>query len=202
LQEQATEQLSGQLSGQPSGQAAGPPVAKVVNEPEQRFDLMVNEQKHTVTATFDTPLLYVLRSELELNGPRFGCGLAQCGACTVHIDGKPIRSCRMSVGRTVGHKITTIEGLSATYQGAGHGTSSHEPSALHPVQQAWIDEQVPQCGSCQNGWIMYSAHLLSTVKQPTENQIRNALTGLKCRCGSQVAILRAVRRAAKTMGEA
>jgi nicotinate dehydrogenase subunit A len=197
LQEQAAEQLSGQPSSQVSGQTTGTAAAKVVNEPEQRFDLTVNEQKHTVVATFDTPLLYVLRGELELNGPRFGCGLAQCGACTVHVDGKPIRSCRMSVGRTVGHKITTIEGLSATYHAA-----SNQPPALHPVQQAWIDEQVPQCGSCQNGWIMYSAHLLSTVKQPTENQIRNALTGLKCRCGSQVAILRAVRRAAKTMGEA
>jgi len=194
LQEQAAEQISGQLSGQ----TAGPAVAKVINEPEQSFDLTVNEQKHTVIATFDTPLLYALRGELELNGPRFGCGLAQCGACTVHVDGKPIRSCRMSVGRTVGHKITTLEGLSATYHGAG----SNQSAALHPVQQAWIDEQVPQCGSCQNGWIMYSAHLLSTVKQPTENQIRAALTGLKCRCGSQVAILRAVRRAAKTMGEA
>lgn len=173
-------------------------VPTVHNEPEKTFRLTVNGQEHSVLTTADTPLLYVLRNELNLNAPRFGCGLVQCGACTVHVDGKPIRSCRMAVGRAVGHQITTLEGLSATY----HSAKTNASSQLHPVQQAWIDEQVPQCGSCQNGWIMYSAHLFATVKQPTESQIRTALTGLKCRCGSQVAILRAVRRAAKVMGEA
>ena len=175
----------------------GRAVEKTLNQPEKTLRLIVNSQERNVVATPDTPLLYVLRGDLELNGPRFGCGLAQCGACTVHLDGKPIRSCVTPVGNVVGHKITTLEGLAATYNGP-HADAS---SKLHPVQQAWIDEQAPQCGSCQNGWIMYSAHLLATIHKPTESQIRAALSGLKCRCGSQVAILRAVRRAAQTMGE-
>ena len=176
----------------------GRAVQKTLNQPAKALRLTVNGQEHNVVATTDTPLLYVLRGELQLNGPRFGCGLAQCGACTVHVDGKPIRSCVMPVGGVVGHKITTLEGLAAAYNG-GHGDAS---SKLHPVQQAWIDEQVPQCGSCQNGWIMYSAHLLATVRRPTDSQIRAALSGLKCRCGSQVAILRAVRRAVQAIEEA
>jgi nicotinate dehydrogenase subunit A len=158
----------------------------------------VNGQQESVVVTPDTPLLYLLRGELRLNGPRFGCGLAQCGACTVHLDGKPIRSCVTPVGSAVGHKITTLEGLAATY----HGATTETSPKLHPVQQAWIDEQAPQCGSCQNGWIMYSAHLLATVRQPSESQIRAALSGLKCRCGSQLGILRAVRRAAKELEKA
>jgi nicotinate dehydrogenase subunit A len=173
-------------------------VGKTLSQPEKTLRLTVNSQEQEVVVAPDTPLLYVLRGELQLNGPRFGCGLAQCGACTVHLDGKPIRSCVTPVASVVGHKITTLEGLAATYSGP-HADAS---SKLHPVQQAWIDEQAPQCGSCQNGWIMYSAHLLATVHKPTESQIRAALSGLKCRCGSQVAILRAVRRAAQTMGEA
>jgi nicotinate dehydrogenase subunit A len=173
-------------------------VEKTVNQPERNLELTVNGEAHSVVASPNTPLLYVLRGELELNGPRFGCGLAQCGACTVHLDGKPIRSCVTPVASAAGHKITTIEGLAATYHAARAGASSK----LHPVQQAWIDEQAPQCGACQNGWIMYSAHLLDTVRKPTESQIRSALTGLKCRCGSQLGILRAVRRAAKAMQEA
>ena len=119
----------------------GRTVAKTLNQPEKNLELTVNGQAQTVVATANTPLLYVLRGELQLNGPRFGCGLAQCGACTVHLDGKPIRSCVTPVGSAVGHKITTLEGLAATY----HGDAS--ASKLHPVQQAWIDEQAPQCGS-------------------------------------------------------
>jgi nicotinate dehydrogenase subunit A len=176
----------------------GRAVQKTFNQPEKTLRMTVNGQEQNVVATPDTPLLYVLRAELQLNGPRFGCGLAQCGACTVHLDGKPVRSCVMPVGSVVGHKITTLEGLAAAYNGA-HGDAS---SKLHPLQQAWIDEQVPQCGSCQNGWIMYSAHLLATVRKPTDTQIRAALSGLKCRCGSQVAILRAVRRAVQAIEEA
>lgn len=172
-------------------------VGKTLRQPEKSLKLTVNGQEQEILVAPDTPLLYVLRGELQLNGPRFGCGLAQCGACTVHLDGKPIRSCVTPVASAVGHKITTLEGLAATYHSAHAGASSK----LHPVQQAWIDEQAPQCGACQNGWIMYSAHLLATVHKPTESQIRAALSGLKCRCGSQVAILRAVRRAAQTMGE-
>src|SRR5689334_25171053 len=153
--------------------------------------LKVNGRSHTLDLDPATPLLYALRDDLNLNGPKFGCGLGQCGACTVHLDGKPIRSCITPVGNTAGHKITTLEGLDAAYR-----------PKLHPVQQAWIDEQVPQCGACQNGWIMYSAHLLATVRNPSDSQIREALRGLKCRCGSQVGILRAVRRAAGLMKEA
>ncbi len=169
---------------------------KTLTQPEKKLKLTVNSQEHSVVATADTPLLYVLRDQLELTGPRFGCGLGQCGACTVHLDGKPIRSCITPVGNAVGHKITTLEGLAATQR------QCECIDMLHPVQQAWIDEQVPQCGSCQNGWIMYSAHLLATVRKPTDSQIRAALSGLKCRCGSQVGILRAVRRAANVMEEA
>ena len=167
---------------------------RTLSQPEKKLKLTVNSQERSVVAAADTPLLYVLRDQLELTGPRFGCGLGQCGACTVHLDGKPIRSCITSVGNAVGRKITTLEGLAATQPG--------NASNLHPVQQAWIDEQVPQCGSCQNGWIMYSAHLLATVRNPSDSQIREALSGLKCRCGSQVGILRAVRRAAGLMKEA
>jgi len=162
---------------------------KTLAQAEKTLKLMVNGQDRTVTVAPDTPLLYALRNEMELTGPHFGCGLGQCGACTVHLDGKPIRSCITPTASAVGHKITTLEGLA--------GASDK----LHPVQQAWIDEQVPQCGSCQNGWIMYSAHLLNTQKNPSDAQIRSALSGLKCRCGSQVGILRAVRQAAKNMGE-
>jgi nicotinate dehydrogenase subunit A len=161
---------------------------KTLNEVEKPLKLTVNGEEHTVAAVPDMPLLYALRDELNLNGPKFGCGLGQCGACTVHLDGKPVRSCITPVGNTVGHKITTLEGLSAHYL-----------PKLHPVQQAWIDEQVPQCGACQNGWIMYTAHLLASTPRPTDSQIRSALSGLKCRCGSHVGILRAVARAARGM---
>jgi len=161
---------------------------KTLTQSERTIKLIVNGQEQSVVAPADMPLLYALRDHLNLRGPRFGCGLGQCGACTVHLDGKPIRSCVTAVGTTAGHKITTLDGLAA--------------AKLHPVQQAWIDEQVPQCGACQNGWLMYSAHLVDTVKKPTDEQIRAALSGLKCRCGSQVAILRAVKRAAKAVEEA
>jgi nicotinate dehydrogenase subunit A len=168
-------------------------VQKTLTEPEKPLKLTVNGMEHSVTTAADMPLLYVLRDQLDVRGPRFGCGLGQCGACTVHLDGKPIRSCVTPARNAVGHKVTTLAGLAAAYNRA---------PKLHPVQQAWIDEQVPHCGSCQNGWIMYTAHLLETVRRPTDAQIRAALSGLKCRCGSQVGILRAVNRAAKAMEEA
>src|SRR5689334_8383876 len=161
---------------------------KTLTQSERTLKLTGNAQEQSVVALADILLLYVLRDQLNLRGPRFGCGLGQCGACTVHLDGKPIRSCITAVGTTAGHKITTLDGLAG--------------AKLHPVQQAWIDEQVPQCGTCQNGWLMYSAHLLATVRNPSDSQIREALRGLKCRCGSQVGILRAVRRAAGLMKEA
>ena len=173
-------------------------IRRSLKQTAKSLSLVVNGMSRTVTATADTPLLYVLRDELHLRGPRFGCGLAQCGACTVHLDGEPIRSCVTPAAAVVGHKVTTLEGLAANYKGSQVDTVTG--LNLHPVQQAWIDEQVPQCGFCQNGWIMYTAHLLENTKNPTDTEIHAALDGLKCRCGTQFQIMNAVRRAAKAMG--
>jgi len=144
--------------------------------------ITVNGKQHEVAAAPDTPLLYVLRNELELNGPKFGCGLAQCGACTVHIDGKPARSCSVPVSAVKG-KVTTIEGL---------GT----PEKPHPLQQAFVAEQAAQCGYCINGMIMTASAFLAQNPKPSEAQIRAALDGNLCRCGTHMRILRAVRRVA------
>jgi aerobic-type carbon monoxide dehydrogenase small subunit (CoxS/CutS family) len=152
-----------------------------------RVALTVNGRTQTVDVDPEMPLLYALRGELGLSNPHFGCGLAQCGACTVHLDGEPIRSCVTPVSAAKDGKITTISGL---------GTAEKP----HPVQQAYIDEQVPQCGYCVNGWIMTAAAFLQRTKNPDDEQIRDALSGLKCRCGTHLAILRAVKRAAKAMG--
>jgi nicotinate dehydrogenase subunit A len=149
--------------------------------------LHVNGQPRQVGAAPDTPLLYVLRNDLELTGPRFGCGLAQCGACTVHVDGDAARSCVTPVGAVAGHEITTLEGLAATHPGA-------EAGQLHPVQQAFIDEQAAQCGYCINGWIMTAAAILKRNPHPTEAEWREGLAGLKCRCGTHMNILRALKR--------
>ena len=132
------------------------------------------------------PLLYALRDDLGLHGPRFGCGLAQCGSCTVLIDGKAARSCVVPVGSAVGKKIVTLEGL---------GT----PAKLHPLQKAFIDEQAVQCGYCINGMIMQAAALLQTNSKPTEQEIRAALAENLCRCGTHLRIVRAVKRASETI---
>jgi nicotinate dehydrogenase subunit A len=132
----------------------------------------------------DMPLLYALRDDLALNNPRFGCGLGQCGACTVHIDGRAVRSCITPVTAAEGRKITTLTGL---------GT----PERPHPVQTAWLAEQVNQCGYCINGWIMTAAELLDRNPHPSESEIKQALAGLICRCGTHAAALRAVKRAAQ-----
>ena len=153
----------------------------------QRFSLNVNGTAHTVEVDPDMPLLYALRNDLGLNNPHFGCGLAQCGACTVHLNGQPIRSCVTPVSAIGTGKVVTLAGL---------GT----PEKPHPIQKAYVEEQVPQCGYCINGWIMTAAALLNEKKKPTEDEIKNALTGLKCRCGTHVNILRAVKRAAEMMG--
>jgi nicotinate dehydrogenase subunit A len=134
----------------------------------------------------EMPLLYALRDELGLHGPRFGCGLGQCGACTVHLDGKAVRSCQVPVSAAAGKKVITLEGL---------GT----PAKPHPLQQAFIDEQAVQCGYCINGMIMQAAALLQTTKYPTEEQIRAALAENLCRCGTHLRIVRAVKRASETM---
>jgi len=133
----------------------------------------------------DMPLLYALRDDLKLNNPRFGCGLGQCGACTVHVDGHAVRSCITPVSAVTASRITTLAGL---------GT----PDKPHPVQKAWLEEQVSQCAYCINGWIMTAAELLDRNPHPTDAEIKNAFASLVCRCGTHGAALRAVRRAAKS----
>jgi nicotinate dehydrogenase subunit A len=149
--------------------------------------LTVNGTVHNVRASSDTPLLYVLRDELQLRGPRFGCGLGQCGACTVHLGGNAIRSCITPVSAVGDQPITTLEGLGS-------------PDRLHPVQQAFIEEQAMQCGYCINGWIMTAAAFLAKNPNPRDGEIRTALSGLICRCGTHMRILRAVKRAALLRG--
>jgi aerobic-type carbon monoxide dehydrogenase small subunit (CoxS/CutS family) len=152
----------------------------------EKFAIRVNGAEHMVEADPDMPLLYALRDDLGLSNPHFGCGLSQCGACTVHVDGVATRSCVTPISKAAGHEITTLQGL---------GT----PDKPHPLQAAYIEEQVPQCGYCLNGWVMTAAAFLKTNKKPTDAQIRQALTGLKCRCGTHTAIMRAVKRAADKM---
>src|SRR5206468_2335429 len=159
-----------------------------------KLKIKVNGLVHSVTASLDTPLLYVLHNELHLHGPRFGCGLAQCGACSVLLDGKEIRSCVTPVAAVSGKAITTLEGLPAMWA-KERGTTAASP-ALHPLQQAWIDVQVPHCGYCQNGMMIQAADLLSTTKNPTEDQIRTAMNGHLCRCGTYPRILTAIKQAA------
>ena len=151
-----------------------------------RISLKVNGKTHDVEAEPDTPLLYVLRDNLELHGPKFGCGLGQCGACTVIIDGSAARSCVIPVSKVGDRAITTLEGLGSTQK-------------PHPVQQAFIDEQAVQCGYCINGMIMTSAAFLARNKNPSEADIKRALADNLCRCGTHVRIVRAVKRAAKAL---
>jgi nicotinate dehydrogenase subunit A len=149
----------------------------------RRFTLKVNGSAHTIEVDDpDMPLLYALRDDLGLNHPRFGCGLGQCGACTVHVDGTPTRSCTLPVSAAESREITTLHGL---------GT----PEKPHPIQTAWIEEQVNQCGYCINGWIMEGAALLARNPKPSEAQVREAFSSLICRCGTHNAALRAVLRA-------
>lgn len=150
----------------------------------KRIALNVNGKSHTIDADPEMPLLYALRDDLALDNPKFGCGLAQCGACTVLVDGQPVRSCVTPVDSLGDGKITTLAGLS-------------QNGAPHKVQAAFIEEQVPQCGYCMNGWIMTTVSLLDRTPKPTDAQIEDALTGLKCRCATHVSILRAVKRAAQ-----
>jgi nicotinate dehydrogenase subunit A len=150
----------------------------------QDFQLKVNGATRRANVEPDTPLLYILRNDLELSGPRFGCGLSQCGACTVLIDGKAVRSCVTPVVSVGAKSITTLEGL---------GTSDRP----HPLQKAFIEEQAAQCGYCANGMIMAAKSLLDRTPKPTEAQIRKALAANLCRCGTHNRIVRAVQRAAK-----
>jgi nicotinate dehydrogenase subunit A len=153
----------------------------------ERITLNVNGESQVITADPDMPLLYALRNDLGLGNPHFGCGLAQCGACTVHVDGEATRSCVTPVGSLdKGAKVVTLAGL---------GTAEKP----HPVQKAFVAEQVPQCGYCLNGWIMTAAAMLTKNAKVSDAQIRDGLAGLKCRCGTHMAIMRAVKRAAKEM---
>jgi len=144
--------------------------------------LLVNGKSQTVDVSPDTPLLWAIREHLKLTGTKFGCGVAQCGACTVHLDGTAVRSCQTTVAQAAGKKITTIEGL--------------HPQGRHPLQLAWIAEQVPQCGYCQSGQIMQAASLLAKTPKPTDDEIVGAMSGNICRCATYVRIKRAIKRAA------
>jgi len=150
------------------------------------FDLRINGKTRTVAVEADTPLLYVLRNDLELNGPKFGCGLAQCGACTVLLEGKPVRSCVTPVSAVGKARVTSIEGLGTVDQ-------------PHPLQRAFIEEQACQCGYCGSGMVMSAKALLDRNPRPSEREIKQALNGHLCRCASHNRIVRAVQRAAKEM---
>jgi isoquinoline 1-oxidoreductase alpha subunit len=143
----------------------------------------INSKAVSVEAEPDTPLLWVVREHLKLTGTKFGCGSGLCGACTVHVDGRAVRSCQVPMDQVSGKKVTTIEGLS--------------PSSNHPLQKAWIAEQVPQCGYCQSGQIMQAAELLTKTKRPTREQIVAHMDGNICRCGTYPRIVRAIERAAR-----
>ena len=145
--------------------------------------LTINGESHTVDVDPTTPLLWVIRDYVGLTGTKFGCGIAQCGACTVHLDGTPVRSCILPVSSVADKDITTIEGISPNGE-------------LHPVQQAWIDEQVPQCGYCQSGQIMAASALLEKNPSPTDADIDNAMAGIICRCGTYPRIRKGIKRAA------
>jgi aerobic-type carbon monoxide dehydrogenase small subunit (CoxS/CutS family) len=147
---------------------------------------IVDGKRVSVDGDPQMPLLYALRDELKMKNPKFGCGLAQCGACTVHLNGEPVRSCVLPVSSVQGKKVTTISGL---------GT----PEKPHPIQTAFIEEQVPQCGYCINGWVMTAATFLKKNPKASDTQIREALAGVKCRCGTHVAIMRAIKRAQAQM---
>jgi aerobic-type carbon monoxide dehydrogenase small subunit (CoxS/CutS family) len=151
-----------------------------------KFTLQVNGRTHVVDVEPSTPLLYVLRNDLDLHGPRFGCGLGQCGACTVLIKGEAVRSCVRAVSTAQNVEITTLEGLA-------------QDDTLHPLQQAWIDEQVPACGFCQNGQILTAKALLDRNPNPTDAEIRQGMANTLCRCMTYYRVQAAIKRAAKVM---
>jgi aerobic-type carbon monoxide dehydrogenase small subunit (CoxS/CutS family) len=156
--------------------------------------IRVNDRTRTISSDPDTPLLYVLSDELNMQGPRFGCGLGQCGSCSVLVNGVETRSCRTPVSAVAGKSVTTLEGLPQWY--AAQKKLSAVPE-LHPVQQAIIDEQALQCGYCYNGMIMKASELLAKNPRPTEMQIRTAMNGHLCRCGTYPRIIKAIERAAR-----
>lgn len=153
------------------------------------MEFLINGETRTADVEYDMPLLWVLRDELGIKGVKYGCGVAQCGACTVHIDGQAVRSCQVAAGEATGVEITTIEGL---------GT----PDAMHAVQAAWVEHQVAQCGYCQSGQIMQAASLLDMNDDPSDDDIDIVMSGNLCRCGTYPRIRAAIKTAAKTLREA
>ena len=151
-----------------------------------QITLNINGKDHTLQVSEDVPLLWVIREHLQLTGTKFGCGISQCGACTVHVDGQPMRSCQLRVSRMAGRKITTIEGIAED----------------HPVKQAWIDIQVPQCGYCQSGQIMSAVALVDSNPDPDDQEIIQAMEGNLCRCGTYTRIKTAIRQAAQKVRRA
>ncbi len=170
----------------------------------RELTLSVNGAKQVVSAAPETPLIFVLRNELKLSGPRLGCGMAQCGSCSVLLDGEEVRACVTPVSFAVGKQVTTIEGLPAIWAAKKSLSADEATKTLHPVQQAWIDEQVPQCGYCQSGMMIAAVQLLAKNPNPTVGQIKDAFTNTPpsphlCRCGTYAAIIDAVQRAARAM---
>jgi len=162
--------------------------------------ITVNDKQHAVAAPPDTPLLYVLRNELGLTAAKFGCGLAQCGVCSVLMDLREIRACVTPVSAAQGKSIVTLEGLPALWSKTnGSESGKSTPMPLHPIQRAWIDLQVPQCGYCQSGMMIQAASLLHENPSPTNRQIRDALDGHICRCGTHMRVMAAVEKAAQDM---
>jgi len=165
--------------------------------------IIVNGMPRQVEAPADTPLLYVLRNDLEIGSPQFGCGMAQCGACSVLVDGKEVRACIVPITAVASLEVTTLEGLPARWAKRQGLPSSEAEETLHPVQQAWIDEQVPMCGFCQSGMMIKATELLEATPAPTVDQIKTAfMSGPSphlCRCGTYSAIVEAVQRAATLM---
>src|ERR1700761_5908739 len=165
--------------------------------------ILVNGTKRQVQGPTDTPLLYVLKNELELSGPQFGCGLAQCGACSVLLNGKEVRSCITPLGAVGDKEVITLEGLPARWAKQRGLSAEQAAKTLHPVQEAWIAEQAPQCGFCQNGMMIKATELLERTPSPTVAEIKDAYTsGVSphlCRCGTYTAIIQSVQRAATRM---
>jgi nicotinate dehydrogenase subunit A len=184
-----TQAISGNVGKSPRSRSAIRITISGEDQMTQHFTLTVDGKARAIEVDDpDMPLLYALRDDLGFNNPRFGCGLGQCGACTVHIDGRPVRSCITPVSSIGDSKITTLAGL---------GT----PERPHPIQTAWLEEQVSQCAYCINGWIMTAAALLAEKPHPTEDEIKDALSTLICRCGTHSAAIRAVKRAAQAVRE-
>ena len=173
---------------------------------QANLQITVNGASHDVQSAADTPLLYVLRNDLELSGPQFGCGLAQCGACSVLLDGKEIRSCITPLSAAGNKEITTLEGLPERWAKQRGLSAAEAAKTLHPVQQAWIEEQTPLCGFCQNGMMIKATELLERNNRPSVDDVKKALTtdgpsAHLCRCGSYTAILDAVLRAGAVMAK-